>query len=391
MWSSIVKKDTVKDELQGCRAPPSSPSMIPLDFSKNIEEVFLKNVEVIDTQKHFYNYHHNRYATNGEKNVRGWIYDTLKKKIVKRSMPHIPEFSIYDIQRIKEYISSHNISFYPLFETLVVYLWYNEYDEVWSISTNKKIDAHSSYWGIERKSIGYLFIDTLEKYHKKSWNVLTGQLDKDYTYVFILTPDENFKLVSRYTYTPEIFSLYKIHNYTGKFTSSNFNDLAFLELKKINLNSIENAIEYSSTCFNGNGSTIGLYCVLDDGRSFNITNQRYLELLTIRGKSSCPVQRYFEVRYNLYYQQMLQKMYPYIHFNEYENIVLHIANRIYDAFVKRYIKGEHVIIPKLEYQFLKSRLLILYRESPIDYNIIYQLLKELNPIDLYNMVISYQI
>ena len=66
--------------------------------------------------------------------------------------------------------------------------------------------------------------------------------------------------------------------------------------------------------------------------------------------------RYLQVRMNKKDVDMLYHLYPEFvsSFDEYENILYDIALSIYKSYVDRFIKKQHVIVPKDEYSVIKE-------------------------------------
>lgn len=130
--------------------------------------------------------------TEVDKKVTGYILN--KEEIICRNLPTAEECSCEDkIKNIKEF------RFFDSIEGTNIRVFY--YNDSWFISTTKRISAFTSFWGDSDKSFGKLFSEAIRM---KLWTWVR-KLNKNYQYIFRITPTLNTRRISKYSKIPNVY------------------------------------------------------------------------------------------------------------------------------------------------------------------------------------------
>ena len=373
-WTNIVKKSfNVADE----------PKFI---IPNNVDKVDSMKFEYGEISKFHYN---ENASSDNELKVRGWVVDD-KNNILSRSIPFIYEFSVSD-DKIYDYVDkdAKNVKYSYFYENTVMYVWWNPYTSSWFLSTHKKINAFESFWGIVPKSFGQQFIDILGE-TDVSFDKFVENFNKDYTYVFFMIPDSNFRNVSSILTEADIVRSQKINNKTGASLPILDSEMTTwtLDASKeiINFSSVEEARAYVNTCYKDKMSAPGLFLTFPDGKQVKILNDYYSYLSFVRGNDPNHIRRYFQLR-NTEHINAYMSIYNDIDFGVYESLIVGVAYRITDCYIQRYVLNQYCIIPPKEYKFLQSILDVLKSHTDNNhYNVVLDHLNNMKPDQLWNMI-----
>lgn len=272
------------------------------------------------------------------KECKGVIFDRNGNLIVQ-TIPFIEE--MLDVYKDLDNFNDYTI--HEAYEgTMIRVFWY---EDKWYISTFKKLNAYTSYWGTGSDenplpSFGELFEKRiLEKYsHLEEFY---STLNKDYTYLFILLPNENTRLVS---HAREDVLLFGVYNKGVKVNET----LETFEMpKKLSFENIEVLKEYVENMDWKEKSGVLLQ---SENRLIRVYNSKYYHLLQLRDPSFQDV----GVRYLLCKDEEkedLKKLYPNFNFERYESALVSATTHLYDVAVRR--KSEYVHVSPIENTVLK--------------------------------------
>jgi hypothetical protein len=94
----------------------------------------------------------------------------------------------------------------------------------------------------------------------------------------------------------------------------------------------------------------------ENNQQYKVMRDDYLELFNARGNEPSIKFRYLQVRMNRRQREMLYYLYPNMinDMEEYENIIYEIAKSIYQAYVNRFIKKEHVTVSREKFSVVRE-------------------------------------
>jgi len=334
--------------------------------TQNLTEDELKNnpqVYVSDTFDNLLNYHYKEIDNDSPQelmNIRGITFEN--NKIVRRSLPYIPEIVSTELDTINKIIDGVDVKdmkFYNSIESSCLYVWFRESTNTWMISTHKKIDAFNSKWGNCSISFGAHFINGIATIYTNTigtvptFDEFCSKFSKENTYAFIVSNTPDNRMVCIPMDIPMVFYVATINNNTGKITVDNCSVAPVLS-EAMTYNSLEECIKYVENI--DYRYYQGLYCVLPDGNRFKIMNNFYNDLLKARGTDPSIVCRYFRVRTDKNMVAMLSYIYPeYVQmFATFETALDKSIQKIHDAYILRYFNNEHVIIPQSEFYMMQN-------------------------------------
>lgn len=290
---------------------------------------------------------------------RSIIQDT-ENNIITRSLPYTTE--IEDLSgEIFQNIQWSEYDILPSIEGTLVRLFYYKND--WILSTNRKIDAFTSYWSC-RFSFGQLFWNHLAHIYQDHVNYLSeyfyGKLDKTCTYFFLIQSNAENRIVC-ISQDPKLY-------YIGKYVGNNYNVLCrepFDTEESIprvspiqyNINNSQDMIEYIM----GHVLPFETQGVLlfhkQQNEQIKIFHPQYRKYWKIRNNIPNLQLRYLQLRmqsdddinqfFILYpkFRVMADRL---------ENTLLEISRLIYNAYINRFIRKQYVSVPRDMYHILKT-------------------------------------
>ena len=238
--------------------------------------------------------------TEDTKISRGLIYKDNKPFI--KSFGFTPEFTTQNIdEECKQYIINNfkNFRFFHSVEGTLLRLYWNDVNEKWYISSHKKLDARNSRWG-SKQTFGEI-IDTILP------QTFYDTLDKEYCYLFILTPNQDNRIVCNILMN----SLFHVGTYAKDFSLSFDFNINIPRPIELHFQSYEELCDYVEThdfkymCYQGI-----LICDVPKQSNIKILNSNYNNLKNIRGNTPSIMFRYLEVRNDESMRQALISMFP---------------------------------------------------------------------------------
>lgn len=288
--------------------------------------------------------------------IRG-IIKNERDEVVCKSFGYTPEVvldadptTMGGIEELNEYIApmvNDSTRFFVSYEGTILRLW--SYQGDWFISTHRKIHANKSKWGCE---IPYteLFQRAAQKL-----NFDTSQLNPDKIYVVLL---RSFKLNRKVCLGEEEPSLYLIgtfdrsNNFAFEFPSGQ--DAIPTPEEITTINTPTDLYKYvKNVDFK---KYQGVVAINPDGKSAKIVNGAYDFFDKIRNNEPNVLYRYVQLRWQPFELQHFVQMYPEHKqkFEQWEEVMNHIANNILRKYIERYINHRTAMLPPDQYPVLKA-------------------------------------
>lgn len=236
-----------------------------------------------------------RIVDSKEETIRGFIYHD--SRLVCKTFPYSDEYTVEDVDTIKEKLSQGDWKFYPSYEGTILRI-VNDGD-VQLIATHKKLDAFSSRWGSEQ-SFGELFKQSINEFSKDEQGFerfLSTLKDKNH-HTFLLCSNLDSRIVANRD--NEVF-------YVGSFDSESHEYLGILNeveekissfcksispLDNVDVTSLMDYVENKVEPF----SQQGIIAIRqDEFNVFKILNSTYKHLSELRGNNPSLSSRYLEL------------------------------------------------------------------------------------------------
>ncbi len=314
----------------------------------------------IDNDLQLYHYTNcNSTSSEDVKSSRGIIRNN--DKIVCKTFGFTEEYNVIDdIDKIKERLTSLNCKIYDAEEgaTLRVYFFNN----VWHISTHRKINAFKSKWGNPNsESFGQMFINALKwqveegdlkdkivvENSEEIFNKYCSTLDENKIYTYLVRNSSDNRIVSHAPDHPTIY-------FIGSFDRSTFlllegNDSGINTCKQHSFENIDEVLSYVDKVDYTRKQ--GLIVYLNNQQQFKILNSEYLKNFKARGNEPSIKFRYLQIRTDSSMVALLYSLYPecIVDFENYERILNIVGGKIYKSYIDRFINHKHVVLPKPEY------------------------------------------
>lgn len=287
-------------------------------------------------------------------------------KLVVKTFPYTMEYNhteMKDLEMVLENFSK--FSFYDAYEGALLRVF--NFGGKWYLSTHRKLDAFRSKWS-SPDSFGTQFKNALLEEvnnNKKFRDALpeTGPedtdniLDKFYTlldpkkqYMFLVLNGESNRIVCKAAEKP---TLYHVGTFIDK--ELDLDDEFFIpKPTKHKWLNIDELVQYVSTIdYTQKQGVIGFG---PNDTQVKVYNKNYQDLFKIRGNEQSIKFRYLQVRMDAEMVRKLCELYPSYKplFDEYEDILYKVALQIFQAYKKRFIYHEHIVVPAKEYQVMKD-------------------------------------
>lgn len=354
--------DQLKDSLDNL-----SLATVPGEYSKNHEHAYIQtfssDIKLCDSDPEnditLYSYVNcNDKSHRIIKETRGAVFKGDQK--IFSGFPYTPEYTLDDFN-IK--IDYGNVRFFKSQEgTLIRFFFSNK----WYMSTHRKLNAFRSKWG-SNESFGNLFVKGLWKMYteREDFRKVFGndvseseifekfveKLDKNCQYIFLVGNTNENRIVSLASEQP----LYHIGTYINNKFSIDHNMLLPkpVELKFQDYNQMcEYVNEKSFTTRQG----VILFIGPEFTQQIKLVNKEYQFLYNIRGNQPSIKFRYLQLRNDKEMSKHLYFLYPRFAdiFDGYERTLYEIANKINTAYIRRFIKKTHIVVPKEEYKVMQD-------------------------------------
>lgn len=311
-------------------------------------------------------------------NNRGMIFKTVDNDnvLVASTFPYTEEYSISNIDVVDKIIKEGEWEFVKSYEGTIIRVVHIEQDGTIKrlVSTHKKLDAFESYWG-SPVSYGEIFKTEVCRLFRNNtsqsdvncnlqdtdiFNLFLDSLDTSRHYTFLLTSNEDNKIVS--SNNNKIFIVGSFDRETNKFLydfESHYNNTSIVKFdtpEKIEINSSQDIINVvNSMDWNKHQ---GIFAIRKDAfEFFKVINDEYKIKSTLRGNNSNLLFRYLQLRY-----VDKSMMNDFINlFSRHSNIfsgaetnLVELSVYLHQTYYRRNIKKEFVFINPIFHSVLKS-------------------------------------
>jgi hypothetical protein len=338
-----------------------------------------------------------------EKNIkekRGIITD-MNGNLVCKTFPFIDEYTPFELENKNNILMTKNLRFFESHEGTLVRLYY--YNNHWNLSTHKKINAFDSHWG-SKESFGQMFINALIhevktnkilEYEKEEdiFDRYCMMLDPNYVYCYLVKNTLENRIVCDSPTNPTLFCL-GIFDKQG--TLQVYDEKqdekvnSYIESPlEIKFKSVREVFEYVNNIYYR--KLQGLLVYKPDGTLFKILNMKYHELYSIRGNQPSLKFRYLQIRKNEELVKKLISLYPYkeSRFEFYENNLRLLSIKIFNAYIKRFIHKEYIILEKPQYALMMNiHSKYIENKIKITQELVYNTINDLDPSKLMSLLRS---
>jgi len=302
------------------------------------------------------------------------------------------EYTDSDYSDIKD-LDISNLRFFDSHEGTLIRVFFHD---KWYISTHRKLDAFRSRWS-SKTTFGNMFANAIHVHYVKN-NITIPEdgdvlrhfldsLDKGKQYTFFVRNIETNRIVCD---VPEYPTVYHIGTYIDDHLNID-DDVCGIprprEHRFANIDALVNFIRDCCHPFQFQG-----IIAFDDTQSvFKMVHSEYKRLFDIRGNQPSIKFRYLQVRNDDQLRSELYKLYPSCIeiLDSCERIIGDIINNIYNSYVNRYIKKQHVRVPPEEFAIMKQCHNWHCEDrgrNRISYNKIRELVDNTDPKDLNTMI-----
>jgi hypothetical protein len=328
----------------------NSISSLPTSISQ------LKDVEKTDDDGNLQIYSYTYCDNNSPaelKQCRGLVFN--EDNLLFSSLGFTPEYTtdMSYFSSLSLPFSSYN--FFPSEEGTLIRLFFHD---KWYVSTHRKLNAFNSRWG-STKSFGEFFVDYIKDHGWTSIEHLTGCLDTNHVYFFLIRTNSETKIVSNPTETNRSYFVGCMVD--GKnFSLSCPHPLDFPTQKKLEFNNWEEVFSYVDNCDHTKQQGVIAFLSSDSEskypNQFKIVNPKYQLYSQVRGNEPNLFYRYLQVRSNPVYSKLIYEIYPehISTFILYENIIIKIAKNIHNAYISRFVNKNFVVVSKEEYKVVQE-------------------------------------
>jgi len=337
------------------------------------------------------------FSPQSVKEKRGVITD-MSGDLVCKTFNFIEEYTPFQIEKM-DFKDFKNFQFFESHEGTIIRLY--NHNNKWFLSTHKKIDAFQSRWG-SKQSFGQMFVNALIYESKEGqlkdvvqcenenevFDTYCSKLNTDFVYCFLVKNILDNRIVCDSPTNPTIFTLGMFDKY-GKYWSGEKSTyisypprLYFQTIKEL-VNYVNN-IHYKKL----QGVLVYKSNLLD---LFKVLNTKYHELYSIRGNQPSLKFRYLQVRKQEELVKKLIQLYPYkeSRFEFYENNFRMLAQFIYNAYVKRFINKEYIVLQKSQYALMMTvHSKFLQNGTKISQELVYNTINDLEPSKLMSLLRS---
>lgn len=259
-----------------------------------------------------------------------------------KAFGYTPHYTIGCIpEDTKEYITTNfsNLRFYTSLEGTLLRLFYNDINNKWYLSTHKKLNARNSRWG-SKYTFGEIFDSCIP-------DNFYDTLDKNMFYMFILTPNNDNRIVCKQFMN----QLFHVGTYDNNFNLSYDYDIGIQKPLELKFENVDQMFKHVNTIGHFLYQGI-LICDIQTQSNTKIYSTNYDKFSKLRGNTPSINYRYLELRSDPDKVSNLKSMFcDHVHnFNKYEEYLNTFANMILNEYIKRYIKKKFVELdPQVHY------------------------------------------
>ena len=184
------------------------------------------------------------------------------------------------------------------------------------------------------------------------FNCYCDLLDRNKTYAFLVRNDKENRIVCDAPDHPQVFFIGSFDRSTHLLTEGND---SFLDMPKShNFSTLDELIDYVNSI--DYKLKQGVIVYMPNQRQVKIMNPTYVSFFNVRGNESSIKFRYLQLRMDGHTAASLLYLYPeYIPIIQtYEKIIRSVSQKIYNAYVDRFIHKKYVSLPQPEYFIMQA-------------------------------------
>jgi hypothetical protein len=303
----------------------------------------------------------NETSSDELKKCRGVVVDE-DMKVIFQGFPYTHDLStLEEIDTTLDSVKLNSARIWTAFEGTTIRVFHN--NDKWYVTTTGKLNAFKCSWGCwldrhTKESFGDLFekaldIELKERggsiYEGSAIDFLCKSLDTSYQYVFIVQTDKESRVVCRY----DTSRVYHIGTFKNGIDCHDSYSTLVPKPDYLNFKNAKQIWEYvlSSSPFNMQGCMIYL-----GDKIYRVVHPEYKRLNDLRANEPRLMYRYLQVRMDSNLNTDFRELYNECDskFESCENDIFDLTRSLYTSYVNRYIKGEHVILPKCEFEVLRE-------------------------------------
>jgi hypothetical protein len=300
------------------------------------------------------------------KAMRGVIADGTQ--VLCKSFGFTPELTTTQVLENSASLSellTHNFKVFDSYEGTLLRLWWDSKNELWRLSTHRKIDAFFSRWGSD-KSYGELFVKCLSLAfnNTKDWadtqdttdnpfDDFTSKLHKHKVYVLLLRSGKENRVVCNAYDDIELFIIGTFDKskdwkwgFGAKETSLCCPNLAPKCSSVSEITDYVNAVDPYKIQ--------GVVVITENGEAYKILNNEYFKLNNLRGNNPNLIKRYVELR-NTQDLEGFLNLYP-EHvklFESFDKVFADVCNNVFKKYMNRYVRKRVTIAPPEQFYIMK--------------------------------------
>lgn len=278
------------------------------------------------------------------KNSRGLVYKNDKPFL--KSFGYTPQYTLDTIdhdtlQFIKDNMKT--LKFFDSYEGTLLRLFYNDINEKWYISTHRKLNAEKSKWG-SNETFGAKFKSIIpENFY--------DTLNKTFSYMFLLTPNENNRIVCKTTNM-----ILHIGTYDQHFNLSTDHNIGVSRPSEHKFDTFEQFTQYVETNVDITKTQGIIIHHPDTHTNIKIYNSKYYDYFKVRDNVPSIMFRYLQIRTDEDILKKMVELYPTHHerFMKYEGIIYDLSVKLYECYMNRFVRKIYTTVSPEENVILKK-------------------------------------
>lgn len=278
------------------------------------------------------------------KQCRGVVVEHGTKNILWKTFGYIDEF----VDEMPDYDTS-DYALYSAYEGTSLRLFH--YNEKWILCTHRKLDAFKSRWS-STKSFGQLFVDALMTGYGLVYPEFLDTLDKTKLYMFFLRTSEHNRTVCLAGPYNELY-----HSATFDSTGLVDAEIGIRKQRALEIPESTDRAEHILSVVRKTDPMWSVGVILRKGmHEVKILNAEYAQMRDVRGNSPSLAFRYLEIRADVELYAPFMKLYWMYEpmFEEIEQNIRRVAERLCALFIVRYVRNHFEYLPTTEHLLLKN-------------------------------------
>lgn len=278
------------------------------------------------------------------KQCRGLVVEEDTKNILWKTFGYIDEF----VDEMPDYDTA-DYELYNAYEGTSLRLFY--YNNRWMLCTHRKLDAFKSRWS-SVKSFGQMFVDSLMSGYGLVYTDFLETLDTTKLYVFFLRTSAQNRMVCLAGPYNELY-----HSATFDAAGLADDNIGIRKQHKLIIPGDVDRVEYILSVVRNTDPMWAVGVILRKGmHEVKILNKEYVCMRDVRGNEPSLAFRYLQIRADVGMYAPFMRLY-WMHepmFEEIEQKIRCVAERLTTLFVARHIKNHFEYLPTTEHILLKK-------------------------------------